>query len=119
MTAREIRPATHSDLVRYHGHDRFLRSRAWVALLDGEPVGIAGTFRDAMGNLVLFEEHKPEMEADRALMVRGLLVVRRLLKGITEPLAAGASPLYECSARNLERLGFTHLSGDVYVRPHG
>lgn len=95
--------ARHADLVRYYGHDRFPRCRAVVALVDGEPLGVAGVAR-VNGELVAFEDHKPELPP--MLMARGAAVARRMIWGIREQVAAIPDPAFDGAPDLLRRLGF-------------
>lgn len=83
--------------------------RAVVALLDGEPVGIAGIARE--GVLKLFTDYRPEIEGRLSSITvwRGIREVLKMAESIGGPIYALAE--HSEGARMLKRLGFTEESG--------
>jgi hypothetical protein len=115
MTEPLIRPATAADLERFYGAPPARTMRAWVAVLDGEPLAVAGIAYQSIGQPpYLFSDLKPEMRRHRKAIVRG---ARQMLAAVARPgLMAIAGEAG--SPRLLTRLGFVHVGttpqGEIY-----
>jgi hypothetical protein len=75
----EIRPATQKDAEAFYGKKPIKSMRAYVAVLDGEPIGIGGVFRDSDA-FVAFSEMKPEMRKYPKDIVRGYRMIFDIIK---------------------------------------
>lgn len=116
MSGPVIREATAGDLEAYYGERPKRSMKAYVAVLDGEPIGIAGVTYDLRGRdarVKLFSEMKPEMRPYRKAMVKG---ARLMLKAFGVPgMVAVANPEERGSGRFLAKLGFIPAA----MTPHG
>jgi hypothetical protein len=111
----EIRPATAADLARFYGQAPQRTMRALVAILEGEPVAVAGIAYQKPGQQpYIFSDLKPEMRRHRKAIVRG---ARAMLAQLARPglMALAGEPT---SPRLLTRLGFrrvaTTADGELY-----
>lgn len=107
MSTPVIRQATADDLVAYFGAAPRQSMRAYVAVVDGRPVGIAGVsyeFRGRDARVKLFSEMKPEMRRHKKAIVRG---ARAMLEAFGAPgMVAVANPEEKGACRFLAALGF-------------
>jgi hypothetical protein len=115
VTAPEIRPATADDLARFYGSPPERTMRALVAVLDGEPIAVAGIAYQRPGQPpYLFSDLKPEMRRHRKAIVKG---ARQMLRDLARPglVAIAGEPT---APRLLARLGFRHVTttsqGEIY-----
>lgn len=101
----EVIPATRELLDRLLGDDPRPRIRAFVALLDGEPVGVAGiAYRG--DKLEVFSNLRPEMMGHRLTIYR---TARKIVAFLAQDWrTAYALPQADIpgAVRFLERLGF-------------
>ena len=91
--------------------------RAWVAELDGRPIGIMGyTVQRGQPAAAMFSDMKDEMRAFPKVIVRE---ARRLLAEMRFPAVCIASGREKGAGRFLRRLGWQYLDtsdeGDIYV----
>lgn len=95
-------------MERYYGHVP-ATMRAVVAMLDDEPVGIAGIARE--GVLKLFTEFRPVLEGRLSSITvwRGIKAVLKLAEAMDAPIYALAE--HAEGARMLKRLGFEEGPG--------
>lgn len=114
----EIRQATAEDLVAFYGYPQERSTKAFVAVLDGKPVAIAGVCYEGRGRPPRFySEMKPEMRPYRKAIVRGARLMLDSLRGMHA--LAIASQEEPGSVRLLLHLGFKYLAsnsqGDIFV----
>lgn len=75
----EIRPATQKDAEAFYGKKPLKSMRAIVAVLDGEPIGIGGVFREDHMHVV-FSEMKPEMRKYKKAILKVSYMVYDIMK---------------------------------------
>ena len=109
MSQPEIRPATAADLAAYYGEPPRRTMRAWVAVLDGKPIAVAGVAYEAGKPHYLFSEMRPEMKRYRKAILRGGRRVLEDTKGM-RLLASCSSP---GASRFLVHLGLRFLTDTV------
>lgn len=120
----EVRQATAADVIEWYEGYPPATLRAWVAVLDGKVVGIAGV---AYGGLSksrfvpeAFSEFKPELEPHlrSAPVQRAIRRVVKMIRATRPGPIAYASPKHEGSQELLKRLGFRRIGsceqGEVY-----
>ena len=92
--------------------------RAFVALLDGRPVAVAGVYREK-NYLVAFSEMKDEMRKRKKDIVRLARVNMQAIKARGQPVIAIANKDEVTAPSFLTKLGFTHvgpsLVGEAYT----
>lgn len=115
-----IVPATAELVEAYRGHASPYSFRGWVALRDGVPIGMAGIY-DEDGTPVAFSEFREDTPPSRRTMVRGVQLVRQMLKDMKRPVVAICSPKLPTSKGLLAKLGFepageTCERGEIMVR---
>jgi hypothetical protein len=107
VSAPVIRQATADDLIAYYGEAPQHSMKAYVVILDGKPIGIAGVsyqVREEAGRVKLFSEMKPEMRRYKKTMLKG---AREMLKAFAVPgMVAVANPEEGNSRKLLASLGF-------------
>jgi hypothetical protein len=115
----ETRWATQADVETYYGHLPRETIQAYVALLDGQPVGLIGIARNKT-HARCFSEFKPELRR-HLRCVTILRVIKKAMALVREsrvPVIAISQVDEPTSARILQRLGFRYLKaspiGDVY-----
>ena len=102
-----IREATADDLAAFYGEAPKQSMRAYVAVLDGEPIAVAGVAYDVRaqsGRVKLFSEMKPEMRHHRKAIIRGARIMLENLGA--RGMVAVANPEEKHSRKLLSRLGF-------------
>lgn len=117
MGSVTIRRATAEDIASFYGERPKRSMRAFVGILDGKPVGLAGVYYH-QGQVVAFSETKPEMAGLRHAIGRGALAVVALLRRMNIPVLAVAQNDIPGATAFLERCGFEHVEttcqGEVY-----
>lgn len=115
----ESRFATASDVDRYYGARPHESMRAYIVLMNGEPMGIIGIAKQKRF-VRLFSEFKPELREHLTCMtiLRTIKKAMQLVKESRVPVIAVASPDEPKSRSIIERLGFRYHSaspnGEVY-----
>jgi len=109
MKNLEIVPATIDRVKQFYGNKHIKSFRGYVALLDGYPVGVAGLTYDH----ILFSDISDELRPYKKDIVR---TAKNLIKDIKYPISAIANENEPMAVRLLTRLGFTHISGQMYWR---
>lgn len=108
----EIVPATPELMERFYGKPQAVTVRALAAVLDGEPLCIAGTFTQG-GVTVVFANVRPEMR--KRFKKTGLRLARRVMQMAQGRVVAMPDGNVEAAARFLEHLGFTKADNGVYA----
>lgn len=108
----EIVPATPELMERFYGTPQQITVRALAAVLDGEPLCIAGTFTQG-GVTVVFANVKPEMRT--RFKKTGVRLARRVMETVSGRVVAMPDGNVEAAARFLEHLGFTKSENGVYA----
>lgn len=108
MPGPVIRPATQADLDAFYGYRHTMTMRAWVAVLDGRPIGVCGVGYPRGRPIYLFSDIKPEMRRFPKAILRGARLVLDAVKG--PPLFASASSAG--AARLLGHLGLRHVGNE-------
>lgn len=120
MASVTIRRATAADIAAFYGEPPKRTMRAFVGILDGKPVGLAGIYYRE-GQIVAFSETKPEMQGFRHAIGRGALAVIGMLRRMNLPVLALAQQDIPTAPGFLERCGFEHVDttcqGEVYRWP--
>lgn len=109
-----IVPATPEILTRFYGQPQRCSVRALAAVLDGEPICIAGTCVQG-GRKVMFADVRDEM---RRYPKTGVRMAKKVMDGIRAdgvPVAAMADEGVESARRFLEYLGFQPVHDGVYA----
>lgn len=100
----EIRTATQKDAEAFYGDKPLKSMRAYVAVLDGKPIGIGGVFREEHMH-VAFSEMKDEMRKYPKDIVRGYYKIFEIIQRYNIVYAIANKK--ENNARKLiTRLGF-------------
>lgn len=113
-SAVTFRQATSADLETYYGAPPARTMKAWVALVDEKPIGIAGLIYRGATPWYLFSDVKPQMARHRKAVIAGGRMVLRALRGVPA-VALSDNPK---SAKLLRFMGLTFLGqtaeGDLY-----
>ena len=107
------RLASAKDIVDYYGEPQRGTIKALVALMDGELVGIAGVIRDGyIGRY--FVDFKDELQPhlQSITLWRAIKESHRFCDEYRGPILAVAE--HAEGHRLLNKLGWTHLEGDLY-----
>lgn len=116
MPQPEFRPASAADLEAFYGHPPPYSMKAWVAVLDDQPIAVAGVAYVRGMPPRMFSDLKPSMRAYRKAIVKGARRMLGAMEGITALTVA--DPSETGSRRLLERLGFEFVghghTGPVY-----
>lgn len=114
MTGVTFRQATAADLEAYYGEAPARTMKAWVAVVDERPIGIAGLIYRGAQPWYLFSDVKPAMLRHRKAIVAGGRMVLRMLRGVPA-VALTDNPK---SAKLLRLMGLVFLGhtaeGDLY-----
>ncbi len=100
-------------MVSYYGHRPAGTTRAIVAEMEGEIVGVIGIVREQLWGK-FFSEFKPELQPH----LKSITIMRAIKKALKfcddyrGPVLAIAEDAESC--RIMNRLGFTHLHGVWY-----
>lgn len=117
MTRLEIVPATTALLTEYYGEAPTKSQRAWVGLLDGKPVGVAG-FLIGGQYITIFSDLKDAIRPYKREIWRASAYIMAQAKRYRTPVIAIADPDEPTAPRFLSRLGFEFVGscsdGDVY-----
>ncbi len=107
------RRATQRDLETYYGGPPAGSMRAYVAIMDGELVGVVGVVRERTYGKY-FCDIRPELQPHlRSITImRAVKASLRFADEYRGPLIAVADDAESC--RLLNRLGFTHIQGALY-----
>lgn len=97
-------PATALTVLAYYGGPAPFSLKGYVAMLDGQPVGIGGVYWLA-GKPVAFSECKPEMETRLKDKARAVRLLKKNIKAYKMPVLAIATE--PTSVPLLTKLGFT------------
>jgi hypothetical protein len=112
----KIVPLTQDIAERFFDGPPPVTARGYAALRGAEPLCIGGVYH-SNGNPVAFANVKPEM---RKYPVAGMKLARKVVEmvrgmGVTVYVMADCN--VESARRFIERLGFKHLTGEVYAWP--
>lgn len=120
----EVRPATQSDVREYYEGDPPISMRAWVAVLDGKVVGIAGVAYGGLARVQdrpeAFSQFKPELEPylTSAPIRRAIRRVVKMIRETRPGPVAIASRKHPGAPALLARLGAqrigSHELGEVF-----
>lgn len=109
----EIVPATAELLTRFYGEAPKRSMRALVGVCGDEVLGVVALVPDG-NRLALISEMKPEARKYRKAIVRAAREIMRIAQAAGAPVHASPDPEIACAKSFLERIGFSHLHGDVY-----
>lgn len=115
----ETRWATQADVEAYYGHLPQETIQAYVAVMDGQPVGLIGVARHKT-YARCFSEFKPELRPHLRCMtiLRTIKKAMALVRESPVPVIAVSQIDEPTSSRILQRLGFRYLQpspiGDVF-----
>lgn len=110
-----IRPLTVDDLRQWWEGVEIVRSvRGFVAEQDGRTMGVAGLMYMPTV-LVAFAEMVEEGQQYPLSIMRMARKMRALMAGIAAPIVAEADLQFPNSQAFLERVGFEHQHGRLYV----
>lgn len=98
-------PATQALAEQYWGGRPPFSFRGFMAVLDGAPVGVAGTHR-ALGRVWAFSDFKEALRPFRKTRVVAVRLMLKLLDSFPCPVYAVASPVEETAGPLLTRVGF-------------
>lgn len=112
----EIRQAVASDLLALRGSLPAQSCRAFTAVEGGDPIGIAGVYRDE-GYMVAFSHATERLRRHPKSIVKLAKKMMTIVQRYPQVLAV-ADPSVESSTRAMLHFGFRHLStsahGEVY-----
>lgn len=108
----KIRPATPEDIEFFFGTIA-KTVRAWVVEYNGEPKGIAGTYRE--GNVTIAFSEILEHTAPKITVYR---LAKELMNKMTPPVYAVPEDCLKGSRKFLESLGFERVKGNIYIWQH-
>ena len=112
----EIRQAVASDLLALRGSLPAQSCRAFTAVEEGDPVGIAGVYHEE-GYVVAFSHATERLRRHPKSIVKLAKKMMTIVQRYPQVLAV-ADPSIESSERTLLHLGFQHLNaspnGEVY-----
>lgn len=116
MTRCEFLPATRDLAERYYGRSPPFTFRGYVAVLEGEPVGVGGIFYH--GDMpIAFSEMKDEMRPRLKDRARAVRVLEQQFKGHRSTLYAVQDEREPTSAGLLPRLGFVPTGQAIEYGP--
>jgi hypothetical protein len=107
------RPATLEDLIVFYGERPSGTTRAIVAEMDGEIVGVIGIIRERLWGKY-FSEFSPALQPHlkSITIMRAIKESLKFCDNYRGPVLAVANDAESC--RIMNRLGFTHLHGAWY-----
>lgn len=116
----EFRQATAKDAKAFYGHMPMKTMRGFVAVLDGEPIGIGGIFYDS-GAMVAFSEMKDEYRARKKDVARGIRLLCQMFDDLPGDVFAAANRNEPTAKALLTKLGFMNSglvgpAGEILVR---
>jgi len=119
MTKVEFRSATAKDVELFYEKQPIKTMRGYVAVLDGNPIGIGGVYYDGK-MIVAFSEMKVEMRGRKRDIARGIRLLTAMYDKIGTVIAV-ACPTEKTAPKLLEKLGFVPSGqsgpfGDILVR---
>lgn len=110
----EVVPATKELLTEYYGEPQDPRVRAFVALLDGKPIGVGGIAYRGQ-NLEVFSDLQPEMKRYKLTIYKVARKIRDILREKRLPAFAVANPDEPTADAFLRRIGFEKTDGGLYL----
>lgn len=112
----EIRVATIDDLTKFWGHPPVCSMWAFVAMLDDEPIAVAGVLRSSY--LVAFSEMKEAMRGRKKDIVRMACANMNAIRSRNLPVIALANKDEPTAESLMKHLGFVYLgstpNGEVF-----
>jgi len=117
MKKCEIRQATREDIEAFYGEPPVKSMRAFVALLDGAVIAIAGVYKDPF-YLVAFSDMKDAMRSRKKDIARLTRANMAAIEARARPVIAFASCKEANATAFLQKLGFryegTTVNGETY-----
>lgn len=107
-----IVPATQAYADAYFNGRPPLGFRGYVALLDGEVIGVGGLFRE-FGVPIVFSQMKPPMRPFRKACARAVRLLVELMDSTNVAVYATADENEVTSAKLLAKLGFVATGVDT------
>lgn len=111
----EIVPATQELVAAYLGRPSPHTFKGYAAVRDGQPIGLAGIYREG-SHLVAFSEVSGELKDHKRAMVEGRRLVRQMMAEVHRPVFAEVNAQEPGAPKLLARLGFVPLHDNVLVR---
>ncbi len=112
-----LRPAAAADVLAIHGKLPDCTMRAYVAVIDGQPLAIGGVYYAEAGTFA-FCQITDAMRARRKSIMRAARLVMGIVRQFPGPIYALCSRQEETAAAFLKRLGFEFMEptaqGNVY-----
>lgn len=109
----EFVPATAELATAFYGKPAPFSFRGWVCMVDGEPAGVCGIYKEGIHN-VAFSDIAPGHRGRRRDIVRGIRLMREVIEASPVPVFAKPNPEFPTARPLLERLGFVP-AGDLMV----
>lgn len=110
-------PATAKDIIEFYGESHRQTLKADVFRLDGELMGVTGTAR-VDNQMMMFSDIKEEFVPHLKSMavLRTIKKMQRIAENSRLPVVATIDNKY--GPELIERMGFKHVEGDIYVWVH-
>ncbi len=115
MTNYKIYPATAHDIESFFGYKPKLRTRAIIASIDGDLVAIAGLHYMSQA-VVAFSDMKDSMRPHKKFILKTAMALVDMIRHERRTVVALAE--FESSHALLLRLGFEHVTDEVYKWPN-
>lgn len=100
-----FRPASAADVQAFLGGPPPARLRGYVAILDGEVVGLGGVYYHA-GTPVAFSDIKPPLRKHRKALAKGCRILMDFIREMNVPVYALANQEEPTASYLLCKLGF-------------
>lgn len=101
----KIEPAKPEHIVEFYGAPHKRRIRGYVAILEGQVVGVGGLSFERE-SVLLFSDIKDALRPFKKDIVKGLLILLSLIEKAKFPIFAIANKQEKMAERLLSRLGF-------------
>lgn len=117
----EFRRATYEDAVAFYGKPPEMSFKGYVAVEDGEVIGVGGVFYDELRRPIAFSQMKDAMRSRTKDKAKAVRILMTFAHSLHKRVYAVADPGEPTAPRLLKRLGFrptgevTRL-GDLLVR---
>lgn len=114
-----IEPLTADMAHRFYGKLPIKTMRGFVAVKNGEPIGIGGIYYEGK-HAVAFSEMKPEMKKDKKTIARAIRKLLAMFASAGRPVYAVCDKDEPTAAWLLARLGFVPIGqagpeGDILI----
>jgi hypothetical protein len=113
MTDIKLVPLTQSLAESFYGARPMKTIQGIAAVRGNQVLGLAGFYRNDT-KIIVFTELNEEIRKDRRTLVKGIRLIRRMIKNYRFPVYSYADPCIQNADILLLHVGFTHYDNGVY-----